>query len=77
LNDESHHERVFATFARYRFNQASEVYILLALAPILPFVNLISRIRLFVNERLVWRKELAQRSTGHDVAAPIQVERAA
>ena len=42
LNDESHHERIFATFARYRFNQASEVYILLALAPILPFVWLIS-----------------------------------
>jgi dimethylaniline monooxygenase (N-oxide forming) len=60
LNDESHHERIFATFARYRFNQASEVYILLALAPILPFVGLISRVRLFINERMVWRKENPQ-----------------
>ncbi|HEX9589389.1 MAG TPA: NAD(P)-binding domain-containing protein [Bradyrhizobium sp.] len=62
LNDESHHERIFATFARYRFNQASEVYILLALAPILPFVGLISRIRLFINEHFVWRKQSAPRS---------------
>jgi hypothetical protein len=62
LNDESHHERIFATLARYRFNQASEVYILLALAPILPFVGLISRIRLFINERLVWRKQSARQS---------------
>ena len=60
LNDKSHHERIFATFARYRFNQASEVYILLALAPILPFVGLISRVRLFINERMVWRKENPQ-----------------
>ena len=60
LNDESHHERIFATFARYRFNQASEVYILLALAPILPFVGLISRVRLFINERMLWRKENPQ-----------------
>ena len=57
LNTESHHERIFATFARYRFNQASEVYILLALAPILPFVGVISRIRLFINEHFVWRKK--------------------
>jgi dimethylaniline monooxygenase (N-oxide forming) len=77
LNDESHHERIFATFARYRFNQASEVYILLALAPILPFVNLISRIRLFVNENLIWRKELAQRSIAHGAAAPRQAEHTA
>lgn len=61
LNDESHHERIFATFARYRFNQASEIYILLALAPILPFVGLISYVRLFINERMVWRKENPQR----------------
>jgi len=60
LNDESHHERIFATFARYRFNQASEIYILLVLAPILPFVGLISRIRLFINEHIMWRKEYAQ-----------------
>jgi dimethylaniline monooxygenase (N-oxide forming) len=57
LNDESHHDRVFATFARYRFNQASEVYLLLVLSPILPLVGIISRIRLFVNERFIWPRE--------------------
>jgi dimethylaniline monooxygenase (N-oxide forming) len=62
LNDESHHERIFATFARYRFNQPPDVYILLALAPILPLVGLISRIRLFVNEHIVWRRGSAQQS---------------
>jgi dimethylaniline monooxygenase (N-oxide forming) len=61
LNDESHHERIFATFARYRFNQTSEVYILLALAPILPLVGLGSRVRLFINEHFIWRKEPAGR----------------
>jgi dimethylaniline monooxygenase (N-oxide forming) len=77
LNDESHHERVFATFARYRFNQASEVYLLLALAPILPFVGLISRIRLFINERFVWPRTSSAR--GVQVRAPDEVtmERAA
>src|SRR5262249_912302 len=35
LNDPSQHERIFQTFARYRQNQASEVHVLLALAPIL------------------------------------------
>jgi dimethylaniline monooxygenase (N-oxide forming) len=59
LNDESHHDRIFATFARYRFNQASEVYILMALAPILPFVALISYVRLYINEHFVWRDESA------------------
>jgi hypothetical protein len=66
LNAESHHERIFATFARYRFNQASEVYILLALAPILPFVGLMSRIRLRINERFVWRKKAAPRNVSVD-----------
>jgi dimethylaniline monooxygenase (N-oxide forming) len=61
LNDESHHERIFATLSRYRYNQASEVYILLALAPILPIIGLISRVRLFMNERFIWRKHPAER----------------
>ena len=77
LNDESHHERIFATFARYRFNQASEVYILLALAPILPFVGLISRIRLFINEHFVWRKQSAPRSVVCAAADRRPAERAA
>jgi dimethylaniline monooxygenase (N-oxide forming) len=61
LNDESQHDRVFRTFARYRHNQASEVYIFLVLAPILPVVGLISRARLFINERFVWRRDAVSR----------------
>jgi hypothetical protein len=73
LNDESHHDRIFATFARYRFNQASEVYILLALAPILPFVGMISRVRLFINEQFVWRKQSTpQRVAAVTDARPVQ-----
>jgi len=77
LNDESHHERIFNTFARYRFNQFSEVYILLALAPILPLVGLLSRIRLFVNERFVWRKQSATPSIVSAAADRRPAERAA
>ncbi len=77
LNDESHHERIFATFARYRFNQASEVYILLALAPILPFVGLISRVRLFINERMVWRKENPQQGVVAATGGSRMAERSA
>jgi hypothetical protein len=55
LNEVDQHDRIMSTFARYRFNQASEVYILLALAPILPIVGLGSRVRLFVNEHFFWR----------------------
>jgi len=61
LNDESQHDRIFATFTRYRFNQASEVYVLLVLAPILPVIGLFSRARLFFNEHFVWRRESAPR----------------
>jgi len=50
LNDESHHDRIFHTFARYRYHQGSEVTIFLLLAPILPFIRLWSRIRLFLVE---------------------------
>jgi dimethylaniline monooxygenase (N-oxide forming) len=75
LNDDTHHDRVLGTFARYRFNQASEIYILLALAPILPVVGLISRARLFINERFFWRDEAAAR--GAEVrGAEISAERA-
>jgi len=77
LNDESHHERIFVTFARYRFNQASEIYILLALAPILPFVALGSRVRLFINEHFVWRDESAPRRAVSDAADGTPAERAA
>ena len=76
LNDESHHERIFATFARYRFNQASEVYILLVLTPILPFVALISRARLLINERFVWRMASGPRCV-EPTTDQRQVERAA
>jgi hypothetical protein len=77
LNDESHHDRIFRTFARYRFNQASEVYILLALAPLLPFVGLISALRLFINERLVWPREPAGAARKAAPANELSVERAA
>jgi dimethylaniline monooxygenase (N-oxide forming) len=52
LNDASHHERVFNTFARYRDNQSSEVYTFLVLAPLLPIIGLCSRVRLFLREHL-------------------------
>jgi dimethylaniline monooxygenase (N-oxide forming) / hypotaurine monooxygenase len=77
LNDESHHERIFATFARYRFNQVSEVYILLALIPILPFVGLISFVRLFINENFVWREKSAPRPAASGARGRRPAERAA
>ena len=77
LNDESQHPRVFRTFARYRFNQASEVYILLALAPILPFVGVISRVRLFINERFLWRQGSAPRRIDAPAADEMPARRAA
>jgi dimethylaniline monooxygenase (N-oxide forming) len=77
LNDESHHERIFATFARNRFNQASEVYILLALVPILPFVALGSAIRLFINEHFVWREKSAPRRAPSSAPSGKLAERAA
>jgi dimethylaniline monooxygenase (N-oxide forming) len=76
LNDESHHERIFATLARYRFNQASEVYVLLALVPVLPFVALGSRVRLFINEHLVWRNERAPKRAASGAVDEILAERA-
>jgi dimethylaniline monooxygenase (N-oxide forming) len=75
LNDESQHDRVFATFARYRFNQASEVYILLALAPILPLVGLFSRARLFVNEHFIWRREPAPPRVADRAPGEMEAER--
>jgi dimethylaniline monooxygenase (N-oxide forming) len=77
LNDTSQHERIFATFARYRFNQASEVYILLALSPILPFVGVISRVRLFVNERFLWPRTATPRRPPLPAADEMPAERAA
>jgi dimethylaniline monooxygenase (N-oxide forming) len=76
LNDESHHDRVIATFARYRYNQASEVYVLLALAPILPIVGLISRARLFFNERFVWRDGSGRRRVAGRASDERPAERA-
>ncbi len=75
LHDETRHERVFRAFSRYRFNQASEVYILLALMPILPFVALGSRIRLFINENFIWRREPAPRRDEVPVPDGISAER--
>ena len=77
LNDESHHERIFATFARYRLNLPSEIYLFLALAPILPFVGLISRIRLFVNEHFVWPRERAAKYVEVGPPDGATIERAA
>jgi hypothetical protein len=77
LNDESHHERVMATFARYRHNQPSEVYLLLALSPILPFVALISRARLFINEHVIWRQKTATRRAAGRASDPRPAQRAA
>ncbi len=45
LNDYNHHDRIFSTLSRYRDNQISEVYSFIFLAPILPLIGLISRIR--------------------------------
>jgi dimethylaniline monooxygenase (N-oxide forming) len=53
LNDESQHERIFGTFARYRDNQTSEVHVLLALAPILPVIGFFTRARVFFREHVV------------------------
>ncbi len=55
LNDESQHERIFQTFTRYRDNQASEVYMFLVLAPVLPLIGLYSYIRVFLREHLFGR----------------------
>jgi dimethylaniline monooxygenase (N-oxide forming) len=52
LNDAAHHPRIFATFARYRDNQTSEVYTLLLLAPLLPLIGLMTRARVFFKEHL-------------------------
>jgi dimethylaniline monooxygenase (N-oxide forming) len=59
LNDASHHERIFATFARYRNNQTSEIYTLIVLAPLLPLIGLATRVRVFLGEHLGYRKRLA------------------
>jgi dimethylaniline monooxygenase (N-oxide forming) len=53
LNDESQHERIFQTFARYRDNQMSEVYAFLVLAPILPLIGLFTQVSIVVKERLL------------------------
>jgi len=43
----------------------------------LPFVGLISRIRLFINEHFVWRKESAPRNVVRAAADQRPAERAA
>ena len=53
LHDESQHERIFQTFARYDDNQMSQVYIFIMLAPLLPFISLCSYARLFVKEHVL------------------------
>jgi hypothetical protein len=50
LKDETHHEQIFKTFSRYRDNLDSEVYTFIVLAPILPLIGGISRIRLACSE---------------------------
>lgn len=56
LNDESHHQRIFETFARYRDNQTAEVYTFLVLAPLLPLIGLFTHARIFARERLLRRR---------------------
>ena len=77
LNDQSQHQRIFDTFARYRDNQASEVYLLLALAPILPVIGFFSRVRLFFNEHLVWRHGPAPLPVADRASEARRAERAA
>ena len=62
LNDPAHHDRIFETFARYRDNQTSEVYMLLILAPVLPLIGLCTRLRVFFKEHVAggrWRRQIA------------------
>jgi dimethylaniline monooxygenase (N-oxide forming) len=77
LNDASQHDRIFGTFARYRHNLASEVYVLLALAPILPLIRLVSRARLFINEHFVWPRATTPGGGETTMSDEIPVKRAA
>jgi thioredoxin reductase len=50
LKDETHHEQIFETLSRYRDNLDSEVYTFIVLAPILPLIWVISKLRLTYSE---------------------------
>jgi dimethylaniline monooxygenase (N-oxide forming) len=50
LADETQHERIFRTFARYDGNRISESYTFILLAPILPIIGLFTHIRIFLKE---------------------------
>ncbi|MBI4292367.1 MAG: NAD(P)-binding domain-containing protein [Betaproteobacteria bacterium] len=51
LNDPEHHDRIFATFRRYDDNRMSQVYVFLMLAPILPLIGLLTRLKVFLSDR--------------------------
>jgi dimethylaniline monooxygenase (N-oxide forming) len=53
LNDAMHHGRIFETFRRYHDNRMSQIYIYLILAPILPFIGLLTSLRVLLRERFV------------------------
>jgi hypothetical protein len=79
LNDEAHHQRIFATFARYRDNQSSEVYTFLILAPILPLIGLCTWTRVFFKEHLAGRtrrRQVQSRSMSGRIAEGKSTERA-
>lgn len=64
LNDESQHERIFQTFARYDDNRISQNYVFIVLAPLLPLIGLYTHARLFWKERIL-RQKPRQRSRSH------------
>jgi len=64
LNEESHHERIFRTFERYRNNQISEVYVFLLLAPLLPVIAGCSYVRVFLKERMFHRPSASAPTRG-------------
>ena len=51
LNDTRHHDRIFETFRKYDDNHISQIYVFLALAPILPLIGLMTHIRVVLRER--------------------------
>jgi dimethylaniline monooxygenase (N-oxide forming) len=66
LNDVTHHDRIFETFRRYSDNRMSQVYIFFVLAPILPFIGLLTHLRVLLRDRFVLQsRRQAGRGTAH------------
>lgn len=66
LDEPGHRERVYATFKRYHNNRASEIYVFVVLAPLLPLVMLYSYVREALRERFdpVYRASIHQSVAG-------------